>query len=73
GDEIEVEEVTSTSLEIVASQIETGSGSLACSSSVDDPVADVVRSVTGPFVAMVSDNTVPCGAVLRRVEGRVVR
>lgn len=73
GHEIEVEEVTSTSLEVLPSRIETGTGSLACSSSVDDPVADVVRPVDGPFVAMVSDNTIPSGTVLRRIEGRVSR
>ena len=73
GDEIEVEEVIATTLEIVPSAIEVGMGTLVAASSEDDPVASVVPSAGGPFAALVSDNTIPCGTVVHRVDGRVRR
>jgi len=73
GEEIEVEEVTSTALEILPQTVEVGSAKVLSDSSEDDPVATILPSVAAPFVAMVSDNTIPCGSVLRRVDGRVKR
>lgn len=73
GDDIEVEEVTSTSLEVVPQSVEVGAAKVVASSSEDDPVATILPSIDGPFVAMVSDNTIPCGTVVRRIEGRVNR
>lgn len=71
GDEIEIEEVTSTSLEIVPQTVEVGAAKVIAHSSEDDPVASILPSVEGPLVVMVSDNTIPCGTVVRRIEGRV--
>ncbi len=72
-DEIDVEETTATTPEIVPSAIEVGMGTLVAASSEDDPVASVVPSAGGPFAALVSDNTIPCGTVVHGVDGRVRR
>lgn len=70
GDEIEVEEITSSVLEIVPSDVAVGSCSLKASSSEDDPLGDLVPASNGPLVALVSDNTIPLGEVVHRVEHR---
>ena len=73
GEEIEIEEVTSTTLEILPTTIEIGMAKVIATSSKDDPIGAIVPSLEGPFVAIVSDNTIPRGTVLRQVEGRARR
>lgn len=73
GDEIEVEEITSSRLEIAPSDVVVGTATLTTSSSEDDPVAALVPATTGPLVAMVSDNTIPLAEVAKRIDGRVAR
>lgn len=71
GTEIEVEEVTLTRLEIVPQTTEIGTGRVHTASSDDDALADLVPDSEGPMIAIVSDNTIPVGEVLRRVDRRV--
>lgn len=68
GSEVEIEEITSTRLEIVPSEAVVGTGRITATSSPDDPVGLLVASTTTPMVAMVSDNTIPLGEVVRRIE-----
>ncbi len=70
GDQMEVEEVTSTRLEIVPSDVSVGTGSITTASSEDDPLGELVPATSGPIVAMVSDNTIPAGEVVRRIGRR---
>lgn len=71
GDEIEVEEITSTTLEIVPKAVEMGAAVLSAASSPTDPVATVVPSTACALVVLESDNTIPLGTVVRRIDGRV--
>lgn len=69
--EIEIEEITATHLDIVPQKVEMGMGSLRCSPSEDDPVSELVPDSDGPLIILKSDNTIPAGKVLKRIEGRV--
>jgi acetoacetate decarboxylase len=72
GEEIEVEEITSSTLEIAPSEMAVGVGRLRTASSEDDPVAMLVPDGSGPLIAMVSDNTIPLGEVVHRIDDRAV-
>lgn len=67
---IEIEEITATQLEIVQHSVEMGSGRVQCESSEWDPVSDLVPDSDGPLIAIVSDNTIPDGRVLKRIDRR---
>ena len=71
GLEVEIEEITSSQLEIVPSDVVVGTGTIRTASSEDDPVGALVPASAGPLVAMVSDNTIPLGEVVHRVDRRV--
>jgi acetoacetate decarboxylase len=66
--EIEVEEITAVDLDIVTHEVEMGFGRVHCEPSDLDPVADLVPDAEGPLLAIRSDNTIPAGRVLRRIE-----
>jgi acetoacetate decarboxylase len=66
--EIEIEEITAVQLEIVQHRVEMGSGQVRCQFSEWDPVSELVPDSDGPLVAIVSDNTIPAGRVLQRIE-----
>lgn len=68
GRTIEVEEITSTQLEIVTHRVEIGSARLTTHPSSSSPVGDVVPSAEGMMVVVGSDNTIPAGEVLLRIE-----
>lgn len=68
GGEIEVEEITAVDLDIVPHEVEMGVGRLCCEPSDLDPLADLIPDVEGPLLAMRSDNTIPAGRVLQRIE-----
>ncbi len=72
GTDIEVEEITSSSLEIAPSDVAVGTGTLRTASSEDDPLAALVPATTGPLVALTSDNTIPVGEVIHRIDRRAV-
>ena len=72
GEDIEVEEITSSSLDITPSEMAVGAGRLTTASSEDDPVAALVTDNAGPLVGMVSDNTIPLAEVVRRLDHRAV-
>mgnify|MGYP001448980859 CR=1 FL=1 len=65
---IEIEEITAVQLEIVQHGVEMGSGQVRCEFSEWDPVSELVPDGDGLLVAMLSDNTIPAGRVLRRIE-----
>lgn len=71
AEEIEVEEITSSRIEIAPTEVALGTATLTAASSEDDPLGVLVRSGSGPLVAMVSDNVIPLADVVHRVEGRV--
>lgn len=73
GEQIEVEEITSSSLQILPSDVGIGSGRIRTTSSEDDPLSALVPSGAGPLVAMVSDNTIPLGEVVHRIERRTTQ
>jgi acetoacetate decarboxylase len=66
--EIEIEEITATQLELVQHEVEVGFGRVRCESSRWDPVSELVPDSEGPMVAIVSDNTIPAGTVLQRID-----
>jgi acetoacetate decarboxylase len=66
--EIEIEEITAVQLEVVPHQVEMGSAQVRCEPSEWDPVSELVPDSEGPLIAMVSDNTIPAGRVLQRIE-----
>ncbi|MFN8546210.1 MAG: acetoacetate decarboxylase family protein [Candidatus Binatia bacterium] len=66
--EIEIEEITATQLEVVPRQVEMGSGQVRCEASEWDPVSELVPDGEGPLIAIVSDNTIPAGRVLKRID-----
>ncbi len=66
--EIEVEEITAVDLGIVQRQAEMGSGRVRCEPSEFDPLADLIPEGEGPLVAILSDNTIPDGRVLQRID-----
>jgi acetoacetate decarboxylase len=68
GGEIEIEEITATQLEIKQHSVEMGHGSVCCEFSELDPLADLIPDSEGPLIAIVSDNTILAGNVLRRIE-----
>ncbi len=71
--EIEVEEITATQLEIVQHSAEMGVGRVHCEPSEYDPLADLIPDCDGPLIAIVSDNTIPAGRVLKRIDRRGAR
>jgi acetoacetate decarboxylase len=72
GSEIEVEEITSSQLEIAPSDVAMGTGRVTATSSEDDPVGDLIVASAGPIVALTSDNTIPLGEVVHRIDHRAV-
>jgi acetoacetate decarboxylase len=72
GEEIEVEEITSSTLDILPSEMAVGRGTMRTDSSEDDPVSALVPGASGPLVTMVSDNTIPLGEVVHRIDHRAV-
>lgn len=66
--EIEIEEITAVELEIVTHEAEIGRGTVRCTPCAGDPVADLVAGGDGPLFVIRSDNTIPAGTVLRRIE-----
>lgn len=66
--EIEIEEITAVDLDLRVRSAEMGRARLRCEASADDPVADLVPESEGPLIVMVSDNTIPAGRVLQRIE-----
>lgn len=71
--EIEVEEITAVELEIAQREVEVGSGRVACEASELDPLARLIPAAAGPLVAVLSDNTIPAGTVLRRIDRGAAR
>jgi len=65
---IAIEEITSTQLEIVPRQVEIGQAKIHCEPSESDAVAELVPDFEGTMIMMLSDNTIPAGKVLKRVE-----
>ena len=47
-----------------------GHAKVACCHSDLDPVADLVPDTEGMLIMMLSDNTIPAGKVLRRIDRR---
>ena len=68
--EIEIEEITATQLELVQREVEIGSGTVRCEASELDPLAELIPESHGPLIAIVSDNTIPAGEVLQRIDRR---
>ncbi len=66
--EIEIEEITAVDLTIEQREVEMGSGSVSCEPSELDPLSRLVPASGGPLIAILSDNTIPAGRVLRRIE-----
>jgi len=66
--EIEIEEITEVQIEVVPKQMEIGSAQVRCEPSQWDPVSELVPDSEGVLIAMVSDNTIPEGRVLQRIE-----
>jgi acetoacetate decarboxylase len=66
--EIEIEEITAVELDIVQREVEMGFGRVRCEASELDPLAALIPESEGPMVAIVSDNTIPAGRVLRRID-----
>jgi len=71
--EIEIEEITSVQLEIEPRQQEIGQARVHCEKSDWDPVAELVPDCEGALIVMLSDNTIPPGRVLKRIDGRAAR
>lgn len=69
GRSIEVEEITATQLQVTPSRVELGSGKLCARSTTWDPgVAALVGESEGMLVVLESDNVIPAGEVLVRIE-----
>ncbi len=66
--EIEIEEITAVDLDVQTRSAEIGRGRLRCAFSADDPVSELVPESEGPMIVLLSDNTIPAGRVLQRVE-----
>lgn len=69
--EIEVEEITSTNLEVVPTKVELGSAKLTTTPAEGAPVANIVPSSEGMLIVMKSNNAIPAGKVVKRISGRV--
>ncbi|MBI4515604.1 MAG: acetoacetate decarboxylase family protein [Deltaproteobacteria bacterium] len=68
--EIEIEEITAVQLELKQHSVEMGQGRVRCEFSELDPLAELVPDGDGPLLAILSDNTIPAGRVLRRIDRR---
>lgn len=68
GTTIEVEEITSTLLEIVTRGAELGTAKLKTHPSASNPLAALVGEAEGMMVVLASDNTIPAGDVLVRID-----
>ncbi|MCE7884142.1 MAG: hypothetical protein DYH08_09830 [Actinobacteria bacterium ATB1] len=66
--EIEIEEITSVTLDVVPHEAEIGTATVRGDDSDLDPVARLVPGSEGILIAMMSDNTIPAGTVLRRID-----
>ncbi len=66
--EIEVEEITAVDLDLQTRGAEIGRARVRCEDSADDPVAELVPESEGPLIVLLSDNTIPAGRVLQRIE-----
>lgn len=69
--EIEVEEITLTRLEMDVEMTELGTGRVHCENGESDPLAALVPDSEGALVVLVSNNTIPAGEVVQRVERRM--
>ncbi|MCC7076596.1 MAG: acetoacetate decarboxylase family protein [Acidimicrobiia bacterium] len=69
--EIEIEEITATPIVIEAHEVEIGTATLKTNFVAADPVADLVPSTEGMLAVLRSDNTIPAGRVLERIERSV--
>jgi len=68
GSSIEVEEITSTRLEIAILGAELGTAKLQTHPSDANPVAALVAEAEAMMVVLHSDNTIPAGEVLLRID-----
>lgn len=68
GTSIEVEEITSTLLEVVTHGAELGTAKLKTHASATNPLAALIGEAEGMMVVLASDNTIPAGEVLVRVD-----
>ena len=66
--EIEIEEITAVDIDVQTRSAEIGRGRVHCEASADDPVAELVPDSEGPMIVLLSDNTIPAGRVLERIE-----
>ena len=69
--QIEIEEITATPIEIVTHGVEMGTAKLTCNLVAADPVAALVPDSEGVLAVAHSDNTIPAGRVLERIDRRV--
>jgi len=68
GGEIEIEEITACPIDIDVKTSEMGTATLRTGGSQYDPVSALVPDSDGVLIAMVSDNTIGAGEVLRRID-----
>jgi len=66
--EIEIEEITAVDIDVQTREAAIGRGRVHCEASADDPVAELVPDSEGPMIVLLSDNTIPAGRVLERIE-----
>lgn len=66
--EIEIEEITAVDIEVQTRSAEIGRGRVHCEASADDAVAELVPDSEGPMIVLLSDNTIPAGRVLERIQ-----
>ena len=66
--EIEIEEITAVDLDLQTRSAEIGRARIHSEPSDDDPIADLVPESEGPLIVLLSDNTIPAGRVLQRIE-----
>lgn len=69
--EIEVEEITSTNLEVVPTKVELGTAKLTTNPADGAMVSNIVPSSEGMLIVMKSNNVIPPGTVVKRISGRV--
>jgi len=69
--EIEIEEITKVQVELSPSEQEIGQARLRSEPSDFDPICDLVPDAEVPMIFMLSDNTIPAGEVIKRIEREV--
>ncbi len=65
--EIEVEEITKVQIELIPRKQEIGQAQLRSEASDHDPISDLVPDAEGVMIVMLSDNTIPAGEVVKRI------